>query len=262
MGLIFRSRRRRGMGLFGLLIVAGLCVLAVPVLLGRSGSLFTSCQNMTQSWGNTGQSLCVGLQRVFVSLHDLSGLLKGKMGGVQVASGGDGSGSSWRQRWEDMKARLDTGADWRGGQGASSMVSMDRVREMLQSGTGGYSGGATASEKLRNAFGSFMAGQSIGQSGSGDLESQLDWYRNGAGMGEYGILSQLKLGSLYADGAAGMMPDAGKAYDYNMQALGSLEMLQSSSTPEAQATLQALPMEPGQLHQQLQESLRQLQLRQ
>lgn len=264
MGLFFRSRRRRrGPGLFGLLFMICLCFFGLSLLVGNSASLFTSCQNLTRSLGNNGQSLCVGMQQAMASIHQLSGWVSGTFGNVQTASdewNTNVSVASLKERWQSLTQRLDTGANWQGGQGASSLVSMDAVREMLR--TGHYQGTLeTPSGRLQNAFGSFMAGQSLAQSG-GDLESQLAWYRNGAGMGEYGILSQLKLGSLYMNGAEGGVPDYGLAYDYNMQALGSLQQLQSSATPEAAATLGTLPVEPSQLQLQLQESLRQLQLRQ
>jgi hypothetical protein len=139
---------------------------------------------------------------------------------------------------------------------------MDAVRAMMQQGGGGAWGGGSSSDRLKAAFGSYMAGQAIGQSEGGDLESQLAWYKNGAGMGEYGILSQLKLGTLYMNGAEGIAPNPAQAYDYNMQALGSLQQLQSSNTPQAQAALNALPIEPNKLQQQLQEMLRQLQVQQ
>lgn len=267
MGLFFRSRRRRrGPGLVGLVMMLGLCLLLVPVVLGRSGNIFTSCQNLTRSLGNTGHSVCIGLQQMMVSLNDLGGLARGTFGNVRVSGGdwtggGDGIQASLRERWQALNQRLDSGSGWQGGEGASSLVSMERVREMIRSGGSyGSMGGGGASGQLQNAFGSFMAGQSLGQSGE-SLESQLAWYKNGAGMGEYGILSQLKLGSLYM-GNDGVNADFGQAYDYNMQALGSLQALQSSSSPEAGAALNALPMEPAKLQVQLQEVLRQLQLKQ
>jgi hypothetical protein len=64
------------------------------------------------------------------------------------------------------------------------------------------------------------------------------------------------------NGAEGIAPNPAQAYDYNMQALGSLQQLQSSNTPQAQAALNALPIEPNKLQQQLQEMLRQLQVQQ
>ena len=264
MGLFFRSRRRRrGPGLFGILIILGLMVAAAPLILNNSASLFTSCQNMSQSLG-AGGGMCVGLQRMLVSLNDVTGLASKKLGTMQTASS-DGVGglqTSWRERWQSMMQNLDSGTSWQGGAGASSMVSMDAVREMMQSGGQQGSWGNSPADKLKAGFSNFMAGQSVEQSREGDLESQLAWYRNGAGIGEYGILSQLKLGSMYMQGGEGLAPDMGQAYDYNMQALGSLQQLQSSPAPEAKAALNALPMEPAQLQQQLQESLRELQLRQ
>lgn len=265
MGLFFRSRRkRRGPGLFGLLLMIGVCFFGLSLLVGNSASVFTSCQNLTRSFGNSGQNLCVGMQQAMASIYNLSGTVQGMFGNVQQAASRDwvpaANIASVKERWQSLTQRLDTGANWQGGQGASSLVSMDAVKDMLR--TGHYQGGLDSSSgRLQNAFGSFMAGQSLAQSG-GDLESQLAWYRNGAGMGEYGILSQLKLGSLYMSGAEGVAPDYGLAYDYNMQALGSLQQLQSSTSPEAMATLGALPVEPSQLQLQLQESLRQLQLQQ
>lgn len=261
MGLFFRKRKRRGVGLFGLLVMVGLMALAVPIVLAKSGSLFTSCQNLFQRMGNMGMSVCSGLQGVFVALNDLTGLASSAARQAQWSGDGEGWRASLAESWQSLRQNMDSGRNWSGGAGASSVVSMDKLREMLGSGAlsqGGASYGS-ASEKLKAAFGSFMAGQSYG--GEDDLESQLAWYKNGAGMGEYGILSQLKLGSLYM-GTGGVSADYGQAYDYNMQALGSLETLRSSSSPEARAALQALPVEPGQLSQQLQQTLRELQLKQ
>lgn len=263
MGLFFRKRRRRGGGVFGLLIIVALMVVGAPLLLNRSGSLFTSCQNAVQSLGGAGNSLCIGLQRTLGAMNEIAHYARKAVGsgGDGFDGGGEGLQASLRERWQNMTQRLDAGSNWQGQQGASSLVSMDKVRELMQGGGGGGFGGSS-SDRLKQAFGSFMAGQSIGQSGEGDLDAQLAWYKNGAGMGEYGILSQLKLGSLYMGGDSGLAPDYGQAYDYNMQALGSLQQLQSSSTPEARAALGALPVEPQQLQQQLQQVLRELQLKQ
>lgn len=218
---------------------------------------------MLSSTGNMGQSVCSGLQGMLVALNDLTGLASSKLGGAKDWSGGgEGLQSSVSEQWQSLTQKLNSGASWSGGGAASSIVSMDKVREMIQGGAGTSTGwGQSPTDKLKAAFGSFMAGQSIGQSGGDDLDSQLAWYKNGAGMGEYGILSQLKLGSLYM-GEGGVSPDYGQAYDYNLQALGSLQALQSSSAPEAKAALGALPIAPEQLSQQLQQVLRELQLKQ
>jgi hypothetical protein len=268
MGLLFRSRRRRSGGLLKLVFILGVMIFAAPMLLGGSGGVFTSCQNLMRSLGNMGSGLCVGVQRVMIATHDISGKAA-QLAGSMRTLGSDGSTvsagmqGSWRERVQALSQRLDSGSNWQGGQGASALVSMDSVRDMMQQGgASAFGGGASSNDRLKAAFGSFMAGQSIGQSQGSDLESQLAWYKNGAGMGEYGILSQLKLGSLYMNGAEGLTPNPAQAYDYNMQALGSLQQLQSSNSPQARAALQALPIEPGKLQEQLQETLRQLQTQQ
>lgn len=88
---------------------------------------------------------------------------------------------------------------------------------------------------------------------AGDTLRGMQFLQSSASMGEYGVLSQLQLGSLFAQGTAGVEADAGLARAYFAHALQSIRALQGAGTPEAGKVLQALPAPPDEMEAQLQQ---------
>ena len=92
---------------------------------------------------------------------------------------------------------------------------------------------------------------------SGSAAQGLRFLQSSASMGDVGVLSQLKLGSAYAQQGGALPTDALRSRYYYSQALNSIESLQSQNTPESQRLLGALPADPQQITSQLKQILRQ-----
>lgn len=247
----------------GIVVLLVVIAAATPWMLRNSGSLMTKCQNATQSMG-VGVGLCSGFSEALATVNQLAG----RAGGIGDAAQADITGSwngqmdAWRQqlaglqqRWDAITYRLDAGQAWSGGNPLSKYVDMDQVGDILKHGGGGSFGGGQQGQ-LTGAMSYFTAGQ---RQMAVDPKDAMKLYKQGAGMGEFGIMSQLKLGSLYM-GQGGMEnADLAQASHYNSQALSSLQSLEMNSSPEAQNMLSGLPLEPTQLRIQLQDLQRRLQ---
>ena len=112
-------------------------------------------------------------------------------------------------------------------------------------------GGAPSMDRLSMALTQGFQGQSMlngGQSVQG-----LNFLKSSASMGDVGVLSQLQLGSAYANGTGGVPQNLGLSRQYYGQALGSINSLESSGSPSSQRLLQALPGGSGNLKMQLQQ---------
>lgn len=121
------------------------------------------------------------------------------------------------------------------------------------SGGGASLGGGSSLDTLRSALtqGSYGSSQlSSGNSGVG-----LKYLQSSAGMGEYGVLSQLSLGSAYGSGMGGIGKNLGASQHYNSMALDSITKLQSAGTPESRQLLGALPGSPDDLTRSLRSAL-------
>lgn len=90
----------------------------------------------------------------------------------------------------------------------------------------------------------------------GDLKTGIPYLRSSAGMGDVGVLSQLSLGSAYANGTGGLPRDLRLSRHYNNMALGSIKSLQRSSSPDARRMLSALPASPDAMVKSLSSALK------
>lgn len=86
---------------------------------------------------------------------------------------------------------------------------------------------------------------------AGDISGGLPYLQRSASMGEYGLLSQLSLGSAYLNGTGGLPQNPDASYQYNSMALTSINRLEAAGTPEADRLLQALPKPPGEMKRTL-----------
>lgn len=257
MGLIFPSRRRRGSS--GLVVLLILAVVATPWLLSNSGMVMMHCQNTAQSM-QMGHGVCNG----FAQMAKWFGGAAVHVGDVSTASS-EGLQARWenwqtqldeslKERWAAINYRMDAGQSWVGGNPLSRYTPTDMVTQMLKTGkVPDFGGGAEG--QLRSAMSHFSAGQaSMGSNPRG----AMSWYKQGADMGEYGLMSQLKLGSIFMQDGGSVDMNMDEAYRYNSEALNSLQTLEASNTPEADAMLRGLPVEPRQLKEQLRELLRKM----
>lgn len=115
---------------------------------------------------------------------------------------------------------------------------------------------ASAQEKLRLALTHGNTGHNYLSQGNGRVG--LPYLQSSAGMGEYGVLSQLSLGSAYLNGNNGIPRDLPSAYRYNSMALNSIRSLEASGTPEANSLLRALPAPSSQMQRTLEHALDQI----
>lgn len=91
---------------------------------------------------------------------------------------------------------------------------------------------------------------------SGKSDMGLRYLQKSAGAGEYGVLSQLSLGSAYANGTGGIGKNMEMSRYYNGLALNSIGKLQSSGSPQSKQLLKALPASPESLSKSLSGALR------
>lgn len=114
---------------------------------------------------------------------------------------------------------------------------------------------------MSSATGRLSAALTQGSIGSqylnaGNLDIGLPYLRNSANMGEYGVLSQLSLGSAYGNGTGGLSKNMDLSKHYNAMALDSIQKLQRSNTNQSQQLLDALPASPEEMTQSLQSAIK------
>jgi hypothetical protein len=121
---------------------------------------------------------------------------------------------------------------------------------------GNSRGGGSSLDKMRLALTQGSVGSQY--MSQGNAKAGLPYLRSSANMGEYGVLSQLSLGSAYTNGSGGTPRDLQSASHYNRMALDSIRKLQSSGTPDSQKLLNALPASPDQMTKSLQRAIAQI----
>lgn len=90
----------------------------------------------------------------------------------------------------------------------------------------------------------------------------VPWLQQGAGLSQgYGVLSQLSLGSIYAQGGGGVQANPALSQQYLTQAHQSISLLNASNTPQARQLLSTLPGSPQQMQQQIEQAIKQIQMR-
>lgn len=87
----------------------------------------------------------------------------------------------------------------------------------------------------------------------------VPWLQAGAAQPQgFGVMSQLALGNLYANGGQGVSADPQLAQAYLQQASQSIAVLTASNTPQSQKLLATLPLSPSAMQQQLAAIIRQV----
>jgi hypothetical protein len=137
---------------------------------------------------------------------------------------------------------------------ASSGDSLSRMMALGPNNPQAFS----TSQPFQRAIDSFAIGQQFTNDPSRALEG-LGWLKQGAQqpMG-YGVMSQLALGNVYANGAPGIAANPAAANAYLQQASQSIAVLSSSNSPQARQILNSLPASPQAMQRDLARAMRQL----
>ena len=141
---------------------------------------------------------------------------------------------------------------------SSLASSRSSLMDMVREGPSGLKGGGSLSQQLQQAVDSFTIGNGYLNQQGGAAQA-VPWLQQGAMQGQgFGLMSQLTLGNMYAQGGAGIAQNPAAAQAYLQQAQASLGMLTNSNSPQAQQVLQSLPASPEVMKQQLEQAIRQL----
>lgn len=112
---------------------------------------------------------------------------------------------------------------------------------------------------FQQAIDSFTIGQDFLKQG-GDASKALPWLQQGAQQPQgFGLMSQLSLGNLYANGGYGVAADPQRAQFYLDQAQRSISVLSASNSSQSQQLLGTLPGSPEKIQADIQRAMLQIQ---
>lgn len=139
------------------------------------------------------------------------------------------------------------------GDGVASLASSgDALSELISSGPASLAN--TGQQSFQQAIDSFTIGQSFLKGGG--TEQALPWLQQGAQQPQgFGVMSQLTLGSLYANGGQGIAVNPQRAEFYLNQARQSITLLSGSNSPQARQILSSLPGSPQKIQTDLQRAI-------
>lgn len=252
-------KKKRGLGLTGWVLIGGVFVFA-------GGGTYVAKQLDTIGGGCRSMAIKVGLPTGLCSPFD--GGMKTISNAIPDVSSIDALTNfqlpgNMRQFTRQLEDLVDTSAFQAAiGPDLAKHIDIDSIRQMDGMMGGTLNQALSETQKLSMALSQTALGNGMlsGQFGGSNPQQASQWYEQGAQMGDYGILSQLSLGNMYASGNH-TAPDFGRAEGYYNQALKSLEGLQGADTREATALLQNLPTDPNTLKVQLEQQLKRLQAR-
>lgn len=248
---MFGKRRRSGMGLGGLLIIGGVLYFsgAGKWMWDRTKQLDDQCYGLLVDIGTSiGNGVCGGMGRAIDTVdgvfNDVGGTMEGIWEKVSAPFGG-GSFESVVGNLHITSALEKLGS------------SKEELMQRLRVGPESMRSGGDAGQQIRNALDSFSISQSFLSDGGGASRA-LPWLQQGATVPGYGVMSQLSLGDIYAQGAQGVGQNNGAAIQYYTQAYQSIGMLSQSSSGEAQSVLKALPGSPQDMQAKILATIREL----
>lgn len=242
-----------GAGLVGVLLLGGALFYT-----GAGGWIINNMQGLSQNCFNLVPSMMANAGGV---------MCRGYARGVDTVEGWSQSAGDFLRNIESYfhdasEMKLNAVEQWGGRMRRefSGLASpADQLSQMIARGPGSLSGQSIA-QQFQQAVDGFTIGQYYLQQGGG--AQALPWLQQSARQpGGFGLMSQLSLGGMYGQGAAGVPANPMQAQAYYQLALGSLAQLQTSNTPQAQQILQTLPVSPQQMQQQIAQAMQQLQPR-
>lgn len=248
-GMFGKKKKRKGMGLKG---VMGLGVVAA-LAFGAGGGDFL--KNMAGGLGNA----------CFATMGNLgfqAGMSACEAGGSAVSGALESIGNSLANFKESVLPTnvnsMLTGMADKMGMDVSETFANSNVTgsvdfglmEKIKSGLATASAeNLSASEMMKRAFAEgTLASQLLNGEGGmpQDKTAAVGWLKHSAGLGDYGVLSQLSLANMFMKGDV-VPANVNEAFKYNNMALASVKSLQGAGTPEANAMLKTLPMDPNKL---------------
>lgn len=178
------------------------------------------------------------------------------IGGLETTGGmvGDKVSELWARVWgasnfdplnkftRDMRAKMDSLA--------SSRERLEGIRR-----EGPYGTTLTNSSRLQQSIDSFTIGQRYLNSRT-TAEIGIPWLEAGARQPDgLGVMSEITLGNLYAQGDQGVQANPERAERYLRKAQDSLRNLMASNTPEARQLINTLPAKPEDIMRDLEQTL-------
>lgn len=250
---MFGRRRRRGLGLGGILVIIGLLYFtgAGKWLWERMMQLEGQCYSMLAQMGTSaGSPVCSGAGSVIGGLDqffsNIGGSISSMVDSVQSMFAGNADFDSVVGEFHLTSALEKLGS------------TQEQLAQRLRMGPQSLSISGNVGEQVRSAVDSFNIGSRyMGGDGSSSYRA-IPWLQQGARVPGYGVMSQLSLGDMYRSGNSSMSASPQTAIQYYSQAHQSIGILQQSNTPEAQRMLSALPASPAQMQQQLLNTIREL----
>lgn len=181
--------------------------------------------------------------------------------GITVIDTFTSNASSRLEHWKDSIFASDDLSKIRGLSNAfSSKItdlssSGDELKRMLSAGPG-YGAGQSP---FQRGIDFYSLGQGLLKQGGAGGGQGLQWLQFGAQQPQgYGLMSQLSLGNLYANGGQGVAADPQRAQYYLQQARQSLQELSVSQSPQAKQLLGTLPAAPENVKAQIDRAILQL----
>jgi len=238
--------RRSGFGLTGIVLVIGLLYFsgAGTWLWNRTKELDTSCYDLLNEVGfQAGGKVCDGISYAIDKIGDAASAVKSRFSSNSSVE----QLEAYRQ---DLFMRISqTNALAKLASSGDQLESMMREQPQLAGAA------ATAKDRMRTALDQFVIGQRLKEASPARA---VTWFQQSAGQeGGYGVLSQLTLGDMYRTGD-GVSANPQAARGYYEKAKYSLQELQNSNAPEAQAMLNNLPTNANDLTRQLNQRIAEL----
>lgn len=145
------------------------------------------------------------------------------------------------------------------GDGVASLASSgDALSQLIRSGPASLAN--SGQQSFQQAIDSFAIGRGFLEEG-GAVQA-LPWLQQGALQPQgFGVMSQLTLGNLYANGGQGIAVNPQRAEFYLNQARQSISLLSGSGSPQAQQILQRLPGSPQKIQADLERAIREIRAR-
>jgi len=257
---MFGRRRRSGMSLSTLLVVAGGLYFtgAGGWVVEQMQGLPNACYSQLGSVNATASRVICGMAGETVKTLDrFSGSagksLDGFFNGIwsQFAENLNFDTIAGQLDVPDALVQAVNGLNLQGLQGLQSPEEM--LSQLMQSGPGSLGVGSGPTEQLKAALNSMAIGQKFLSPDSGSFEpsAAVGWLQQGAMQNEFGLMPQLSLGNLYLQGGQGIPANPALAANYYQQALGSLQALQGSPQPGAQQMISSLPVSPAQMQKEI-----------
>lgn len=258
-----KKRRGGGGGLVGLILILGVLYYTgvLPALWAQVKNGSTQCYSVVANSGVLGaQSICGGLSRAINTMD--AGLLRAQsqldqwLGSQSRKFSNEWSRSALRSPVEALGKLTDLGVNSAALQGSGLLSSEAILATLLNLGPSGAKSAYGGTSPLVGAMDRFTLGQRL-------MGSQpavgVEWMKQGASYGEYGLLPQLSLGNYYMRGANGVPANPQQALAYYMQAQRSLTQLQGNQNPASQQLLATLPASPEEIQAQITSAIQQIQ---